>query len=117
LNRKELGKLGEKYALDYLRSNNYEIIKVNYRCRYGEIDIIAKEKNILVFVEVKTRTSDAFGKGLEAVDAKKQRKIKQVALYFLNNYRKPVEDLRFDVIDVNIAPGHMPELFHLKHAF
>ncbi|MFO7151692.1 MAG: YraN family protein [Bacillota bacterium] len=117
MNRKELGKLGEKYAVDYLKSNNYEIIEINYRCRYGEIDIIAKERNTLVFVEVKTRSSDAFGRGLEAVDLNKRRKIKQVALYFLNNYHRPVGDIRFDVIDINIAPGSTPKLLHLKCAF
>ncbi|KXG77246.1 hypothetical protein AN618_12750 [Fervidicola ferrireducens] len=117
MERKKLGDMGEKYALDYLKANNYEIVKVNYRSRYGEIDIIAKENNTLVFIEVKTRTSDAFGRGMEAVDIRKQRKIRLVSLNFLNEYHKPVGDLRFDVIEINMIPGALRELIHIKNAF
>ncbi|ADL07835.1 YraN family protein [Thermosediminibacter oceani] len=117
MNHKELGKFGEDYALNYLKSNKYEIIKVNYRCKHGEIDIIARERNTVVFVEVKTRASDAFGRGMEAVDRSKQKKIRAAALNFLNEYNRPIGDLRFDVIDIKMNPGKLPDLVHLKNAF
>ncbi|MDN5332712.1 MAG: putative endonuclease [Tepidanaerobacteraceae bacterium] len=117
MERKKIGDMGEKYALDYLKANNYEIVKVNYRSRYGEIDIIAREKNTLVFIEVKTRTSDTYGRGLEAVDIKKRKKIRLVSLNFLSEYCKPVGDFRFDVIEVNVAKGNVKELVHVKNAF
>ncbi|TYP59953.1 putative endonuclease [Thermosediminibacter litoriperuensis] len=109
--------MGENYALNYLKSNKYEIIKVNYRCRYGEIDIIARERNTVVFVEVKTRASEAFGRGMEAVDRNKRKKIRTAALNFLNEYKGPIGDLRFDVIDIRMNSGKLPELVHLKNAF
>ncbi|SHM09749.1 putative endonuclease [Caldanaerovirga acetigignens] len=117
MERKKLGDMGEKYALDYLKANNYEIVKVNYRSRYGEIDIIAKENNTLVFIEVKTRTSDAFGRGMEAVDIRKQRKIRLVSLNFLNEYDEFVYNLRFDVIEIKMANGTLKELTHIINAF
>jgi putative endonuclease len=117
LERKKRGDVGEKYAVDYLKANNYEIVKVNYRTRYGEIDIIAKENNTLVFIEVKTRTSDVFGRGIEAVDIKKQRKIRSVSLSFLNEYDEFVCNLRFDVIEIKMANGALEELTHIKNAF
>lgn len=69
INKKELGNIGEEISTDYLQKCGYEIIKRNYRCMQGEIDIIAKDKKELVFIEVKTRSNLCYGKPREAVDS------------------------------------------------
>jgi len=84
--KKDLGKFGEKLACDYLEEKGYAIIEKNFYTRGGEIDIIAKDGNILVFVEVKTRTSLVFGPPEEAIDFSKQRKLaKTIEFYLLKN--------------------------------
>lgn len=100
----EVGKLGEKLAAKYLEQSNYKIIKQNFRCKQGEIDIIAmdneKVEKDLVFVEVKTRTSLKFGTPAEAVDENKRKHILKTAKYFLyyNNIKE--KSVRFDTIEV-----------------
>ncbi len=98
---KEIGIKGEVFAKNYLIKNKYKIIETNYICPLGEIDIISKDRDVLVFIEVKTRTTDNFGLPQEAVNFKKQQKIKQVATYYLvskNLYNKV--QVRFDVVSV-----------------
>ena len=103
--RKELGKKGEEMALRFLKKNGYRIFVRNYVCKMGEIDIIAKEKDTLVFIEVKTRTSTAFGPPQLAVNSAKQMQLSKVALYFLKE--KGLEDVkaRFDVVAILLGPG------------
>ncbi len=98
--KKELGRRGEELAAQYLRKNGYELIQRNYVCKMGEMDIIAKEKGTLVFVEVKARTSTAFGPPQSAVNSAKQRQLSKVALNFLKE--KKIEDAkaRFDVVAI-----------------
>lgn len=110
------GAQGEEIAAHYLLSKKYEIVQRNYRCRYGEIDIIARRKNVLVFTEVKTRRSDAFGSALEAVSLKKQRSISAVAQEYLQHNRLCGNAARFDVIAVHLHDGY-PEIEHIKNAF
>lgn len=102
--RHEVGKTGEKLAAKYLEQNNYKIIKQNFRCKQGEIDIIAidkqKEKNEIVFIEVKTRTNLKFGMPAEAVDKTKRQHIKRTAQYFLYSNNLKDKNIRFDVIEV-----------------
>src|SRR5512136_3041511 len=81
--KKELGKRGEEIALRFLKKKGYRIIEKNYVCKMGEMDIIAKEKDTLAFIEVKTRTSTDFGPPQLAVNAAKQMQLSKVALYFL----------------------------------
>jgi len=81
--RQQLGKSGETTAVQYLKKNGYRILEQNYRTDLGEIDIIAKDKDTLVFIEVKARTSYRFGDPKYAVTQKKQRKISMVALSYL----------------------------------
>jgi putative endonuclease len=102
--KKELGKKGEEKALRFLKKKGYRIIEQNYVCKMGEMDIIAKEKDTLVFVEVKTRTSTAFGLPQLAVTPFKQRQLSKVALYFLKE--KKLEDIkaRFDVVAILLPP-------------
>jgi putative endonuclease len=101
--KKDLGKKGEEVALRFLKKKGYRIIETNYVCKLGEMDLIAKEKETLVFVEVKTRTSTMFGPPQLAVTQFKQRQLSKVALNFLKE--KKLEDVkaRFDVVAILIG--------------
>ncbi len=110
------GAQGEEIAGRYLLSRKYKILHRNYRCRYGEIDIIARQKNVLVFVEVKTRRNYAFGSPLEAVSLKKQRAISAVAQEYLQHARLNGSAARFDVIAVHLK-SDCPEIEHIENAF
>ncbi len=104
MQKKELGQKGEEFALRFLKKRGYQIIQKNYVCKMGEMDIIAKEKDTLVFIEVKTRTSTTFGPPQLAVNHKKQSQMSKVALYFLKE--KKLEDIkaRFDVVAILLGP-------------
>ncbi len=94
---KDIGDFGEAAACKYLEENDYEILERNFRLKCGEIDIIARNDETLVFVEVKTRATTAYGQPSEYVDARKQDKIRKTALCFVKSID---EDMRFDVIEV-----------------
>lgn len=110
-----LGSKGERLAVKYLKRKGYVILKKNYRCPSGEIDIIARDGEVVVFVEVKTRTGEQFGHAIEAVDSRKQRKIHSVALHYLTNIKGPQPPARFDIISVLV--GDKDEVDHLIDAF
>jgi putative endonuclease len=97
---KELGAQGENLAVDFLKRRGFIILKKNYECPLGEIDIIAKEKEQIIFVEVKTRASLAYGMPFEAVDFKKRKKLLNLALYFLKKECVKDYTIRFDVVSV-----------------
>lgn len=112
-NKREVGAVYEKKASDYLRSKGYRIIKQNFRCKYGEIDIIARQHNIICFVEVKYRKTASFGHPEEAVSYYKQEKIHKVAEFFFLYYKIPLDtECRFDVIAIE---GE--EIRHIENAF
>ena len=116
MQKKELGKKGEEVALRFLKKRGYGIIEKNDVCKLGEMDIIAKEKDTLVFIEVKTRTSTAFGPPQLAVNLSKQRQLSKVALNYLKE--KHLEDVkaRFDVVAILLGQkGEEIEL--IKDAF
>ena len=116
MQKKELGRKGEELAIRFLKKNGYRIIGRNYVCKMGEMDIIAKEKGTLVFIEVKTRTSTTFGPPQLAVDQKKQRQLSKVALNFLKEKRLEDVKARFDVVAILLGPkGEEMEL--IKDAF
>jgi len=115
-NNLSLGKKGEDIALDFLKKNGYGIIKRNYRTKLGEIDIIAREKDTLCFIEVKTRSSLRFGSPKEAVFPSKQRQISKVALTFLKEHKFMNEKSRFDVVCISGASGTQ-KIELLKNAF
>jgi len=93
------GACGEDAACSFLKKNKYKIIDRNYRCAYGEIDIIAKKGEDLVFVEVKTRSSDKFGTPAQAVTYYKKQNIVRTAQFYLMN--NPTDmNIRFDIIEV-----------------
>lgn len=100
MNNKIMGKLGEEAAQNYLKKQGIRVIEINYRNKYGEIDIIAKEKDTIIFAEVKSRSSIKYGFPCEAVNIKKQQKIKTVALFYLQNQCIKKYKIRFDVIEV-----------------
>jgi len=115
--RKLLGALGEDLALAFLKKKRFKILAKNYRCRYGEIDIIARDRgNALSFIEVKTRASGSHGPPQEAVNRKKQAQICRVALEFIQRYKLENHPARFDVVAVSLLPaGHTIE--HIENAF
>lgn len=91
----------ESYAITFLEENDYRILERNFHSSYGEIDIIAKKGNVIVFFECKYRSGKGYGDPLLAVDLKKQRKICKTALYYLSKYGYGVDQsCRFDVIGI-----------------
>lgn len=94
------GTKGEIEAQNFLKKKDYKILQTNYSCKLGEIDIIAQQKETIIFVEVKTRTSNRFGRPCEAVTPYKQNKIRTVAKYYLMLKGWSEKDVRFDVIEV-----------------
>jgi putative endonuclease len=117
LNRKQkFGEKGESIAARYLKKNGYKILEKNYRTKLGEIDIIAKDRDTIVFVEVKSRRTWRFGNPKWAVTPKKQRKISMVALYYLKTTDRRRAKARFDVVAV-ISTGGKPQIEIIKNAF
>jgi len=114
--RLSLGKMGEDLAVTRLKAMKYRILERNFRCPLGEMDIIAREKGSLVFVEVKTRTTKDFGGPAAAVNERKQRQLSRVALMYLD--QKKVRDIpaRFDVVAVDLS-GPRPEIEVIQNAF
>ncbi len=113
------GRWGEVLAAEYLRKRRYEIVAVNYRSRFGEIDLIARNKKYLVFVEVKLRKSAQFAEAMEFVDAKKQARIRTTAELYLSEFETNLQP-RFDVIEIYAPDGpatERPKLHHLEDAF
>ncbi|MFH1382577.1 MAG: YraN family protein [Chloroflexota bacterium] len=102
MKRRDTGQLGEKLARDYLKKHGYRILETNYRCREGEIDIVARQKDYLVFIEVRTKTSRQFGTPAESITPTKQAHM--IATAF--QYRQTHEDLpqlwRIDVVSVEL---------------
>lgn len=100
-NKRKIGSISEKAVGRYLEKEGYEILQYNFRSRFSEVDIVAKEDRYLVFVEVKWRSSDRNGAPEEAVDKKKQQRIIRGALYYLVRYRVPEgTPIRFDIAAV-----------------
>ena len=96
------GRNGEDFATEYLEKNGYKIICRNFRCKQGEIDIIAKDIDYIVFVEVKTRVNTNYGEAREAVGRDKQKHIYNAAEYYLYKQKLDNEYIRIDVIEVYI---------------
>jgi putative endonuclease len=114
--RQTLGILGEEIACTELRRRGYEIIERRYRTRYGEIDIVARDQDVTVFVEVKARVGNDFGGGAAAVTGWKQRRIAKMAVDFLARHRLHDRPCRFDVVTVDVRHG-VPSVEVFTHAF
>ncbi|MCA1711143.1 MAG: YraN family protein [Actinobacteria bacterium] len=114
----ELGHYGEDLAAEHLAQAGFELLARNWRCRDGELDIVARDGNAIVFVEVKARSSADFGMPAEAVGHVKARRIRGLACRWLAENRPAgAPELRFDVVSVLRQPGRSPELVHLRDAF
>lgn len=110
------GKKGERLAADFLTGNGYQILETNFRCPLGEIDIIARDHQEIVFVEVKTRKSHALGYPEQAVGIQKQKKLSQLALWYLQAKKMSDKKARFDVVAVTLAV-QANEINLIKNAF
>jgi putative endonuclease len=118
-NRSAVGRAGEDTAADHLRQLGYALLERNWRCRSGEIDMIAQDGATLVFVEVRSRTNPTrFGTAVEAVTPRKCRQVREVATVYLKQYSGASLSIRFDVIAVTfLHEGTEPEVKHLQGAF
>lgn len=112
-----LGKSGEEIAHHYLIKKKYRIIARNFRFFRGEIDIIAYDKKTLVFIEVKTRKSKAFGLPEEAVTLRKQQQIRRIAQGFMAKNNLKDAECRFDVVSLSFKDNGKHEISHIKNAF
>lgn len=111
------GAQGEQIAVDYLKRLGYHIQQRNYRCKQGEIDIIAWDGAALVFVEVKTKSRRNFGAPQAMVTKHKQAKIVHVAMVYIQEHQVQDTELRFDVVAVTCMPDTAPEVVHVPAAF
>lgn len=112
----DIGKLGEDEVCKYLTKNNYEILRRNFLCKSGEVDIIAKYEDEYVFIEVKTRMSKKYGAPAEAVDINKQKHIINATRYFVYINSLENKNIRFDVIEVYLNKNNKM-INHIKNAF
>ena len=104
-----LGQTGERLAAEELVRRGYHILERNFRCSYGEIDLIAEDEQDLIFVEVKTRRGNVYGLPEEAVTYRKRQKIVQVASYYLDIHACSERSWRIDVVAVQLSKGGRPE--------
>ena len=114
-----LGVWGEKLAAEHFLKQRYKIVACNYRCRFGEIDLICQNRRYLVFVEVKLRKNDAFGEAREFVGLQKQDRIRATAQFWLQQNPTQLQP-RFDVIEIYAPDGmqtERPVVCHLEDAF
>jgi putative endonuclease len=114
---KTLGRSGEQLAARYLKEQGCRILEQNYRLRFGEVDLIVRDRDTLCFVEVKTRRSLAYGPGGEAVVRSKQRQLTRVALSYLQEKNLVNVSARFDVIVITNLSDDAPEIEWFKNAF
>jgi putative endonuclease len=114
--RRNLGQAGEELAWRTLKRQGYKILERNYTTPLGEIDLIAQHRGVLVFVEVKTRQVQAFGRAREAVSSRKQARLSRLAQYYLKQKRLGPREIRFDVVAITIQ-GQETQVEIIPHAF
>ncbi|MBX3237477.1 MAG: YraN family protein [Nitrospiraceae bacterium] len=115
--RRKLGDEGERQAEDYLRRKGFKILGRNIRFPLGELDLVAEDRGVLVFVEVKRRRSEVFGGASEAVTLRKQAKVVQLAALYLARHRIHGQPCRFDVVLFQDHPDGSVDLQHIANAF
>lgn len=117
MKRHEIGILGERIAAGFLRNNGYEVLDTNYRCPEGEIDIIAKTGDTVVFVEVRTKTSYLYGSAEESITAAKMDRLRAVADRYAQEHEELPEGRRIDVIAIRLDPeGTLSHIEHIENA-
>jgi len=111
------GELGERAAKRFLQQQGLKFLAANFRSGRGEIDLIFREGDCLVFVEVKTRSSEAWMRPAAAVDARKKKLLSQTALDYLRRLKNPEVKFRFDIVEVLLVDGDVREIRHLPNTF
>jgi putative endonuclease len=117
LERGDLGRRGEARAARELRRRGYVILERRWRCRVGEIDIVARDGDVLVVVEVKARSRSDYGPPIDAVDRRKRRKLEKLARAYLQAKRRRDVSLRFDLVGVTFSAGEKPLVEVFPDAF
>lgn len=115
--RVSLGTRGEMLACDYLCKQGYQILEKNFRCKLGEIDIVAEKTGRLRFIEIKTRSGAGFGRPEEAVHPQKQKKLTKLAMWYLKEKRLSDTSISFDVLAVEWSPSAKPVFTLIEDAF
>lgn len=111
----QAGKIGEDFAIQVLKKNNYQILARNFHSRFGELDVIAQDRDTLVFVEIKTRWSKNFGNPEEAVNPRKLYRIEKAAQYFKLLHPKTPDNMRIDVVATEVKDGKVINARILKN--
>jgi putative endonuclease len=111
------GKLGERAARKHLRKHGLKFLTANFRSAHGEIDLVFRDGDCLVFVEVKARSSENWTRPAAAVNAAKRRRLSQTALAYLRQLKNPRVKIRFDIVEVLLAEGKVREVRHLPNTF
>jgi putative endonuclease len=111
------GQRGEQIARAYLADAGIHCLTTNFRCRYGEIDLVCRDRDCLVFVEVKTRSQQNWGRPADAVNRKRQQRLSRAALEYLRRIDQPQVKARFDVVEVLLPNDLLQEVRHLPNAF
>lgn len=115
--RKELGQKGERAAASFLENRGLTILDRNWKCSYGEVDIVAKEEDTLIFCEVKTRRSSAAGFPEESVTLAKQKRYSRIAGVYTSRFEEEYTNIRFDVIAIFVLTDSQALLRYIKNAF
>lgn len=113
MQRRNTGILGEKFARDFLKKRGYRIIETNYRCPQGEIDIVARHKDSLVFIEVRTKTSLEFGTPEESITRPKQNRMRKTAFRYLQDHTDQPKQWRIDFVAVELTQKGKPSRIEL----
>ncbi len=111
------GELGERAAKKFLQKAGLKFLAANFRSERGEMDLVFRDADCLVFIEVKTRSSEEWSRPADAVDARKKKLLSQTALDYLKLLKNPQVKFRFDIVEVLLADGAVREVRHLPDAF
>jgi putative endonuclease len=111
------GKLGERTAKKYLKRHGLKFLTANFRSRRGEIDLVFRDHDCLVFIEVKTRSSEEWGRPASAVDAERRGRLTRAGLDYLTLLHRPAVKVRYDIVEVLLEGGAVKEVRHLENAF
>ena len=117
VHNKAVGRYGEELAVRHLKRVGLSILARNWRCAEGELDVVARDGDTIVFVEVKTRTGTGFGTPAAAVDFRKMQRLRGLALRYLMEAHPPFGDMRFDVVSVLVPKRGAPAVEHLRQVF
>lgn len=115
MNTKRIGDIGEEKATQYLKKKGYKILDRNYRCRFGEIDIVAKYRDYIVFVEVKTRRCCSYGRPVESINSLKINRILKTLNFYLTEKRIYDQNIRIDAIEVFLNDSKDIKLNHIEN--